>query len=78
MKETDPVKRRDYYCHCPRMREALRFVAAVSPTYCYCGAGFYKHIWEEILQEPVEIEILETVLKGDDVCRFAIRLPVTA
>jgi hypothetical protein len=46
----------------------------ISPTYCYCGAGFYRGIWEEILQRPVEIEVLETVLKGDAVCRFAIRL----
>jgi predicted hydrocarbon binding protein len=47
----------------------------LSPTYCYCGAGFYKGIWEEITQQNVEVELLESVLQGDDVCKIAIHLP---
>jgi predicted hydrocarbon binding protein len=49
---------------------------SISATHCYCGAGFYKGIWEEILQAPVEVEVLESVLKGDEVCTIAIHLPV--
>ena len=75
MQEADPEKRRQYYCHCPRIREALRTSETISATYCYCGAGFYKGIWEEILQKPVEVEVLESVLHGDDVCRIAVHLP---
>jgi predicted hydrocarbon binding protein len=75
LKETDPLIKRQYYCHCPQVREALKTSVAVSPTYCYCGAGFYKGIWEEILQKPVEVEVLETVLQGDQVCRIAVLLP---
>lgn len=45
------------------------------PTYCYCGAGFYKGIWEEILKKPVKVEVLKTVMKGDDICQIAIYLP---
>lgn len=75
MKETDPVKKRAIYCHCPRIRDALKTGVTISPTYCYCGAGFYKGIWEEILQKPVKVEMLESVMKGDDVCKIAISLP---
>jgi hypothetical protein len=75
MRETDPEKRRQYYCHCPRIRDALKASEAISATYCYCGAGFYKGIWEEILQKPVEVEVLESVLQGDDVCKVAVHLP---
>lgn len=75
MEETDPVKKRQLYCHCPRVRDALRSAVDISPTYCYCGAGFYKGIWEGILQQPVRVEVLETVLQGDEVCKFAIYLP---
>jgi len=75
-REKDPAKRRQLYCHCPRVREILKSSVTISPTYCYCGAGFYKGIWEEILGQPVEVELLETVLQGDEVCRFAIHLPV--
>jgi hypothetical protein len=75
LREEDPAKRRQLYCHCPRVRDALKFSVSISPTYCYCGGGFYKGIWEEILQQPVEVELLESVLQGDDVCKFAIILP---
>lgn len=75
MKETDPDKKRQYYCHCPRVRDMLATSQTISPTYCYCGAGFYNGIWEEILQKPVDVEVLETVLAGDEVCRIAVRLP---
>ena len=76
MKETDPEVKRQYYCHCPRVRDALKTSGTISPTYCYCGAGFYKGVWEEILQQPVEVEVLETVLKGDEVCKIAVCLPL--
>jgi predicted hydrocarbon binding protein len=74
MKEADPARKRQFYCHCPRVREVLKTSETISRTYCYCGAGFYKGIWEEILQEPVEVEVLQTVLQGDDVCKIAIHL----
>ena len=75
MNETDPHKKRQYYCHCPRVRDVLKTSEIISSTYCYCGAGYYKGIWEEILQQPVEVELLESVLQGDDVCKVEIKLP---
>jgi predicted hydrocarbon binding protein len=50
----------------------------LSKTYCYFGAGFYKGVWEYILGEPVEVEVLETVMHGDPVCRIAVHLPKDA
>jgi hypothetical protein len=75
MKEHDPEKRQQLYCHCPRIRDVLKTSETIPVAYCYCGGGFYKGIWEEILQAPVEVELLKSVLKGDDVCSFRIRLP---
>ncbi len=73
--ETDPTKKRALFCHCPRIRDALKDKEKILPkSYCYCGGGYYKNIWETILQKPVEIEILETVMHGDEVCKFAIQL----
>jgi len=74
--ESDPVKKRQYYCHCPRVRDILKGSKNLSVTYCYCGAGYYKGIWEEILQKPVEVEILESIMLGDEVCKIAVRLPI--
>ena len=76
--EKEPDKKRQCYCHCPRIREVfttLKSSVNISPTYCYCGAGFYKGIWEEILQKPVKVELLESVLNGNEVCKIAIYLP---
>jgi hypothetical protein len=75
LRETDPELKRQYYCHCPRVRDLLKSGDVLSPTYCYCGAGYYQGIWQEILQQPVEVEVLESVLQGDEVCKIAIHLP---
>ena len=76
MQETDPEKKRALYCHCPRIREAIKSGTKISLTYCYCGAGFYRGIWEYILQQSVKVEVLESVLRGDDVCKIEIHLPL--
>ncbi len=75
MNETDPEIRRQIYCHCPRVRDAVKDNLMISTIYCYCGAGFYKGIWEEILQRPVEVEVLESVFSGGEVCKIVIHLP---
>ena len=72
--EADPAKRRAMYCHCPRIRDQIPG-AELSPLYCYCGAGFYKALWEDILGTPVTVEVLESILDGGDVCRIAIHPP---
>lgn len=73
--ETDPAEKRRLYCHCPRVRDGVGLEPALPEVYCYCGAGFYQGIWEEILGEPVTVEVLESVMAGDDVCKIAVHLP---
>jgi len=75
LKEKDPEKRREIYCHCPRIRDAVKLGKSISANYCYCSAGFYKNIWETILQKPVEVEVQKSIFLGDDECRFKITLP---
>ena len=71
----DPAEKRKLYCHCPRVRDAVGEEPQLPQTYCYCGAGFYKGIWETILGEPVKVEVLESVMQGGDVCTIAVHLP---
>jgi predicted hydrocarbon binding protein len=75
LQEEDPQRRRELYCHCPRIRDAIKLNASLPKTYCYCGAGFYKDIWETILGEPIRVEVRSSVLQGDEVCTIAIYLP---
>lgn len=77
--ETDERMKRYHYCHCPWARESLRHGdVSVSPTFCHCSAGFQKKPWEVIFGQPLEVEIVESVLKGDRSCKFAIHLPEQA
>jgi len=77
--ESDPEMKRYYYCHCPWAREAIRTGdVRFAKTFCYCSAGFYKKPWEVILDQPVEVDVLESVLQGGSRCRFAIHLPADA
>lgn len=74
-KAEDPQEKRKLYCHCPRVRDGVGDDPQLPETYCYCGAGFYKGIWETILREPVQVEVLENVMTGGNVCKIAIHLP---
>ena len=73
--EKDSNKKRYYYCHCPWVRESIISDLKISPNFCYCSAAFEKRVWDVIFDQNVEAEVLETVLKGDPVCRFAIHIP---
>jgi hypothetical protein len=76
LEEKDPTMRKYYACHCQLVRTALRDDKPEIPaTFCYCSAGFEKLHFDAIFDEPVEVELLETPLKGDARCRFAIKIP---
>ncbi len=76
LKEKDPLMRKYYACHCQLVRTALRDdKPRISATFCYCSAGFEKLHFDAIFGQPVEVELLETLLKGDARCRFAIKIP---
>jgi effector-binding domain-containing protein len=69
--KTVEEKRRSY-CFCPIIRGNLD--KGMPVTYCYCGSGWYRQQWETATGKPVRVEVLESILKGDDICRFAVHL----
>jgi effector-binding domain-containing protein len=72
-----PAERRKAYCHCPFVHPYLDEIPAkLSLTFCFCGAGWYRRLWEGILGRPVMIEHVETLLKGHDQCTLTITLPL--
>ncbi|MFX0116262.1 MAG: hypothetical protein ACFFB3_17060 [Candidatus Hodarchaeota archaeon] len=74
--ESNENLKRYWYCHCPWVREALKEEdQPVDPIFCNCSGGYYKNYWETVLDQPVRVEVLESVLKGDKVCKFALHLP---
>ena len=76
LREKNPTMRNYYACHCQLVRTALRDGKPKIPaSFCYCSAGYQKLHFDAIFGEPVEVELLETLLEGDGRCRFAIRIP---
>ncbi|MBN1567858.1 MAG: hypothetical protein JXA73_08415 [Acidobacteria bacterium] len=60
------------HCLCPMVETNP---AGLSPTFCLCSLGYVKEMHEQMLQKPVEVELLSSVLRGDPRCRFKITVP---
>lgn len=76
LKEKDSILKRYYACHCPLVRSAIRDrKPKISPMFCHCSNGYVKVRFDTIFGEPVGTELLESVLKGDMCCSFAIKIP---
>jgi effector-binding domain-containing protein len=67
------AEKRAAYCFCPVIR--ARLDQGMPVTYCYCGSGWFRQQWEAATGKPVRVEVLQSVLKGDLVCQFAVHLP---
>lgn len=76
LEATDPTLKRYYGCHCPWARTAIKnHDVQPAESFCYCSGGFHKKPWEVIFEQPLRVEVLESILNGDLRCRFAIYLP---
>jgi effector-binding domain-containing protein len=69
---TTAIDKKNAYCHCPMVRGLFE---EMPPSFCYCGSGWYRRLWEGILGGPVRVRIEKTVTKGDDYCEFTIDIP---
>ena len=72
---SNPVEKRFHRCFCVMVREAIRRGEPVSPTFCHCSAGWFVQMWEAILDRRLRIDVLRSVLRGDEDCAFAVHLP---
>jgi len=73
-KATTPAEKRRAACFCPVIRNHLE-EDDVPKEYCLCSAGWERQQWEGALSKPVRVDVLKSVLQGDDSCQFAIHIP---
>jgi hypothetical protein len=75
----DDRMKKYYACHCAWARESiLNDDIEVSSEFCHCSGGFTKQPWEAALDQPLDVEMVKSVLKGDLECSFVIHLPEDA
>jgi hypothetical protein len=60
-------------CYCSLLR-GLPQKMSVSLTYCHCSKAFVQRLWESVLEQPVNVELLQSVVSGDPECKFAVHL----
>jgi len=58
-------------CLCPLVAD---FEEPLSKSYCFCSAGWLHEVYETVTGGPVSVEILETVKRGGQRCRFEVKL----
>jgi len=68
---TPKVFTRPMRCYCSLLR-GLPESEKISKTYCHCSKAFVKKFWEEVLEKPVKVELLQSVVTGDSECKFSI------
>jgi hypothetical protein len=74
--EEGEIQKRYFACHCMWARESLLHPeASVPPLLCQCSAGFEKQYWDAVLDQPVEVDLIRSVLQGDLACEFRVHLP---
>ncbi|NLI99353.1 hypothetical protein GX441_11955 [bacterium] len=67
-----PEERRNACCHCTFVK-AMK--GEISPSFCYCGIGWDRMLWEGILGKRVKVRVLESIVQGDERCMFRMELP---
>jgi hypothetical protein len=77
LRETDALERRWLYCHCPLARASIKGPGPRVPgLFCNCSAGFEKLPFGAAFGIEPEVEVLESILAGNERCRFSIEIPL--
>lgn len=69
----DAQTRRQHMCHCGWISGSRE---DVSLTFCNCGSGFYRALWESLVGSPVEVRVESSVFSGGQYCQMRVKLPV--
>ena len=58
-------------CYCGSVSKTH---SPISPIYCQCSCGWYKKLFETILDKPVKVELLDSIIHGAEICQFIIHI----
>jgi predicted hydrocarbon binding protein len=58
-------------CLCPLVKDGP---PRLPDTYCYCSLGWMREMFGTVVEKPVDVELVESIKRGGEECRFIIRL----
>lgn len=56
-------------CYCGSVSKVRENIPLI---YCYCGAGWYKRLFEEVLGCPMRVDVVQSIASGADRCSIRI------
>jgi len=70
-REGDVIHARYDRCYCGSVNQTKE---PFSPTYCHCSCGWYRQLFETLLERPVEVELCTSIIQGGENCQFRIMI----
>jgi hypothetical protein len=65
----------EWFCHCGSIVKPLH--GRLSPAICNCGVGFLRPLFTALFGAPVDMEVRQSLVKGDARCVFAVKVPAS-
>ena len=59
-------------CYCGQVKQTKKLFP--STTYCQCGVGWVKQLFESALGREVGVEFVQSVITGGETCKFLIHV----
>jgi predicted hydrocarbon binding protein len=58
-------------CLCPAAKDIQE---GLSDTFCACSLGWMKETFGAVMGRPVDVELVQSIKRGAEICEFAITL----
>jgi predicted hydrocarbon binding protein len=58
-------------CYCGSVSKTRQ---PISVVYCQCSCGWYQKLFETILEKPVQVELIDSIIHGAETCQFVIHI----
>ena len=59
-------------CYCGRVKQTKEHFP--TDTYCHCGGGWLKQLFESALEKPIEVGLVQSIIAGAKSCEFIINI----
>ncbi len=68
-KKGDLIYLEYHECCCPMVKDGVN-----NSSLCNCTVGYTKEIYETLFDKSIEVKLLQSILKGDSICKQRISL----